>query len=302
MIVVFGTVCLDRVRRLPHLPPRGGYVEVLEETTVLGGEAANTALTLQAWGDSPILASHPLGDDGEGFDLRNRVRSTGIDLRELRSPRRSEAPVCDVLVTPDGERTMIGRGFSALDRSIDLSNLPVGKGGLFTADANVEDASRVALRRAQAAGMRTYAMDFLRAQEPLVPGSYWQTSTDWAGAPGEIDRNHSVVREMAARTGAYCILTDGANGLYAAGPNRAARHYPPFKPVARIDTTGAGDAFRAGMLHALSRGWDLQVCLQFASAVGALAVGYAGASARIPSLGDVAALIAAQPEVVVAYA
>ena len=113
-VVVFGTVCLDRVRRLPNLPAPGGYVEAIDEALALGGEAANTALALAAWGGSPILASNPLGDDADGQDLRERVQARALDLRELRTSRLTNAPVCDVLVTPDGERTMIGRGvFSA---------------------------------------------------------------------------------------------------------------------------------------------------------------------------------------------
>src|SRR3569623_2110690 len=85
-VVVFGTVCLDRVRRLPNLPARGGYVEAIDEALALGGEAANTALALAAWGGSPILASNPLGDDADGQDLRERVRDRALDLRELRRP------------------------------------------------------------------------------------------------------------------------------------------------------------------------------------------------------------------------
>ena len=50
MIVVFGTVCLDRIMQVASLPPEGGYVEIERELLMLGGEAANTALALQTWG------------------------------------------------------------------------------------------------------------------------------------------------------------------------------------------------------------------------------------------------------------
>ena len=301
MLVVFGTVCLDRVRRLPHLPAPGGYVEVTEETTHLGGEAANTALSLLAWGDAPVLASNPLGDDAAGTDLRARVVARGLDLCELRGAARAEAPVCDVLVTPDGERTMIGRGFSRLDSVVDLGALPVRSGGLFSADPNLAETSRAAVRAAQAAGMRAYLMDFLRPDDPLGPGSFWQSSTDWAGTWGGVEANLAHVDALAARTGAFCILTDGPNGLVAGGPGLPARHYPPFPAPTRVDTTGAGDAFRAGMLHGLARGWALPVCLQFAAAAGALAVGRPGASTEIPTRSQIASLIAESPQVVVGY-
>ncbi|MCX7800475.1 MAG: hypothetical protein N2109_09060, partial [Fimbriimonadales bacterium] len=66
MVVVFGTVCLDRVRRVPALPEAGGYVEILEERLLLGGEAANTARHLAAWGVPVALAGNGLGGGGEG--------------------------------------------------------------------------------------------------------------------------------------------------------------------------------------------------------------------------------------------
>lgn len=301
MIVVFGTVCLDRVRRLPRLPEPGGYVEIDDETVVLGGEAANTAIALTAWGDRPVLASNPLGGDSEGEDLRNRVRARGLDLRELRSTRPATAPVCDVLVTPDGERTMIGRGFSALDRTIDLTHLPLTSGGWFTAEPNMEDASRRAVRMAQQAGMRTYLMDFLRPTDPIAPDSIWQSSTDWAGVRGDPEANQAYVDALVARTGAFCILSDGANGLVAGGQGMPARWYPPFPTPALVDMTGAGDMFRAGMLHGLSRGWKMNVCLQFASVAGCLSVGYLGASGRVPTLQEIAAHLANHPDIVVSF-
>ena len=300
-VVVFGTVCLDRVRRLPNLPAPGGYVEAIDEALALGGEAANTALALAAWGGSPILASNPLGDDADGQDLRHRVRAREVDLRELRTPLPTKAPVCDVFVTPDGERTMIGRGFSALDETIDLSKLPLHDGGLFAAEPNMAESSRAAVRMAAAAGMRTYVMDFVRPQETIGPGSFWQSSTDWAGKRENVDGNRLFVDDLVARTGATAILTDGPNGFVCGSPGRPARFYAPFPTPATVDATGAGDTFRAGMLHGLSHRWPLHECLRFAAAAGALSVGYLGASNRIPTVAEIDQHIRSNPQIAQAY-
>ena len=48
-----------------------------------------------------------------------------------------------------------------------------------------------------------------------------------------------------------------------------------------VDTTGAGDSFDAGFLHAWLRGWPLQRCLSFAVACGALSTrGLGGTTAQ----------------------
>ena len=41
MILVYGTICLDRVYRIENLPKLGGYAPILSEETFLGGEAAD---------------------------------------------------------------------------------------------------------------------------------------------------------------------------------------------------------------------------------------------------------------------
>jgi len=59
----------------------------------------------------------------------------------------------------------------------------------------------------------------------------------------------------------------------------------PAYPADVVDTTGAGDSFVAGFLHAWLRGQDIQRCLQFASACGALStqgVGGTGSQPRLP--------------------
>ena len=51
-------------------------------------------------------------------------------------------------------------------------------------------------------------------------------------------------------------------------------------PVEVVDTTGAGDSFDAGFLHAWLRGRPLQECLHFAAACGALSTRGLGTSRR----------------------
>jgi len=48
--------------------------------------------------------------------------------------------------------------------------------------------------------------------------------------------------------------------------------------VKELDTTGAGDAFQAGLLLGLLRGWDLQFSIRFATSLGALKCTYAGSN------------------------
>lgn len=80
----------------------------------------------------------------------------------------------------------------------------------------------------------------------------------------------------AVRSGVnQMVITLGARGVVAfeaAGHRRC-----QVKPVAAVDTLGAGDAFITGYLTAQDAGADLQQCLDIASTSGALACTYRGA-------------------------
>jgi ribokinase len=53
-----------------------------------------------------------------------------------------------------------------------------------------------------------------------------------------------------------------------------------------VDTTGAGDAFAAGLSYAVSLRWPLDASLNLANAVASYAVGALGAQTALPSLVD----------------
>ncbi len=280
MVVVFGTVCLDRVRRVSKLPPIGGYVEVDSEALFLGGEAANTASHLHSWGHEVVLLGNGLGSDSDAALLRHLVRKAGLDDQHLSN--RGQAPICDIFVTPDGERTMIGKGFAAMDEFVDPQTLPYQPHHWFTAESNMARASREAIKIAYEHGMHIYMMDFVRDHEFIPRGSIWHTSTDWYGVRGDAEANLKAVAAWSDRYDCVAILTDGANGLYFADAGQA-EHRAPVRSVEVVDSTGAGDAFRAGVLAALQLGETLDAAIEIGQITGAEACLHLGAAAGLLS-------------------
>jgi sugar/nucleoside kinase (ribokinase family) len=296
-VLVFGSVCIDRLRRIPQLPSVGSYVEILSEDVMLGGEAANTANALRSWGHPLMLAGNATGGGPEGQLLRSMLDSKGIPTDWLGPAGDSLTPVCDVYLTPDGERTMFGRGFADAQPALPLEALPYSQADWFTAEPNMGKPARDVVRLAHEAGNRIYLMDFIQSDEPIFPGSFWQCSTDWAGKRGDVDLNIEWVRNWVARYHCSAILSDGPGGFVFGSPSHAVRHYPPFPAPRVVDTTGAGDMFRAGMLYGLESGWTIAQCLRFASAAGCLKCGYLGATSYVPSLQEIMAFIEACPDV-----
>lgn len=298
MVVVYGTVCLDRLRKVPRIPNIGGYAEITEELALLGGEAANTALLLRTWGVDVRLVGNPIGPDIEGEILARALADAGLDA----APEATIAtPVCDVYITPDGERTMFGRGFASMSDGPEPASLPGGDGDWFTADPNHGDLARKMAAKAANQGLRQYLMDFVQPEEPIQPGGVWQSSTDWAGERGSAEKNLAWVGKWADRHGCATILTDGPRSLFVGVPGQTPQTVRAFRCSEVIDATGAGDAFRAATLCGLVQGRPFGEAVAMGSAAGCLNGRALGATSARPPMTDVRAMLKSQPEIVDEY-
>lgn len=85
-----------------------------------------------------------------------------------------------------------------------------------------------------------------------------------------------------------CVTTLGAEGVVFMESGGSLKKISGYL-VPVVDTTGAGDAFNAGLAYALARKKSLQEAAEFAVKVSALAVTKFGAQDGMPSLTEVEA-------------
>jgi ribokinase len=86
------------------------------------------------------------------------------------------------------------------------------------------------------------------------------------------------------------VISLGEQGAMAVD-SAALDRFPAHK-VKVVDTTGAGDAFRAGLAVMLAQGKPLDDAVRFANACGALACTIMGAEPSMPKLDAVERLLA----------
>jgi sugar/nucleoside kinase (ribokinase family) len=283
-IVVLGDVMVDVVARL------GGPIAPASDTPARitfggGGSAANKAAWLAATGVVPALVAR-VGADERGRAAEAELRAAGVDTRLALDAERPTG-TCIVLVAPDGERTMIpdaGAG-DALAPDDLPGELFVSEGHLHVAGyvllrPGSRAAARSAIERAGEASMSisvdpaSWAMlapDFLDLAEGaslLLPNAAEAAALTGGRDPEEAAR-------LLARRFAEVVVTLGEEGaLWTDGSvvRRAAA-----VPAEVVDSTGAGDAFAAGLLTARAAGAEPAEALAAGCRLAAEAVATPGA-------------------------
>lgn len=266
MVICFGSILIDRVLRVPHLPVPGEGLHALEERWFVGGEACHVGGHLAAWGEDVTIAGNHLGTDEAGSFVRAELRQRSRTTLLIRDDAAVRSPSCTVLLTPDGERTMIVSWPSAT--------------GWTLPEPSVLRATRLVSASIYGPGMpemlalaRGYRIPIAVADiagpddERLAGAVLVTTSRSQLTRHGGVDVWHWISAVHAA-SGAFVVVSDGPLAV-AAIDERGRRLSAQPPALVPVDTTGAGDALKAGLIYGRLAGWAAERSLSFAVATAA---------------------------------
>ena len=289
-IVCVGDVMLDVLARLPG-PLAVGSDTPAPVRLLAGGSAANTACWLASLGVAVVFAGR-VGDDPAGRDAVATLHAAGVRTRVAVDPQLPTG-TCIVLVGPDGERTMVpSAGANGALGTADLAGLvgpadhlhlsgysllnPDSRPAALAvlADARTAGAS-ISVDAASAAPIRTVGaaalLDRLPAGTLLIANAAELAALTERDDPAEL-----VARSLTV------VVKDGPAGARIADPAGVRRI--ATTPVPVLDSTGAGDAFAAGLLAGLRAGIGLDEAVRQGNRVAARALDTLGG--RPPPRGD----------------
>jgi ribokinase len=301
-VVVLGNINQDFVMKAERMPRPGETILGTDLQFVPGGKGANQAVTAARLGASVSLIGR-VGQDCFGPDLLDSLRREGVETRHIGSDDNVATGSAFVALAPDGQNSI----------------LSVGGANLECAPRHVQDAAPV-IRHADVAlvqfavpiesvevfvGMACEAkvpvlMDPTPAMSKL-PGNWSQCGIL---TPNETEAEYVVGYEVPdTATAAKAAREIHDQGVKVAcvkrGPegcvvcdDDGCRLVAGFK-VEVVDTTGAGDAFAAGLGVALAEGLPVNQATAFANACGALACTRFGAQPSLPNRREVEKLLAA---------
>jgi sugar/nucleoside kinase (ribokinase family) len=190
-----------------------------------------------------------------------------VDLSRV-DRRADESTLSLVIIDPLGERTIINLSRASVPLPADLANTPCDIAYIRSADPLLTPLLGRMVRRIP---VLTHIPPIEGLQRPatILLGSTSDLDDTFLADP------FARGREIAGTALEWVVITDGAKGATAYGASDSHQVTAP-SPGQVIDSTGAGDAFAAGLIHALGAGESIQQALARGNRWGAASVTYPG--------------------------
>jgi ribokinase len=262
---------------------------IINQTRGVGGSAANVAIDVSRLGGRSAVIIK-VGLDGFGRLIIDGLMRERVDVSGVRVCI-GDTGFTIVIIDRDGKIIMYGfKGSAEKLEPKDIDENIISKGKYLHIASLRLDTSIEAARKAKEYGLKTswdpgrvlslkgidYFKELIKYVDIVLVNRI--EAKNLTGI-----EDYRVAARKIIDYGAWLVVVKrGPEGIYAVTSDDKEYDFPAF-PVERvIDTTGAGDAFAAGLLLGLSRGYTLRKALIYGNAVAALKTARLG-SHNVPS-------------------
>jgi sugar/nucleoside kinase (ribokinase family) len=306
VVVGLGANSVDFVCTVPAAPSAAGPASKLRLTSHRHSPGGQVATALAACATFGLKTRYlgAFGNDDNGRLIRGEMMRRGIDVTHaVVRDVPNQFAVIVVIDAPSGlsaeALAQAGERIVLWDRDERLALTPAEVAPDALRGARVLHVDDVDVRASiQAAGIaRSLGIDVTTDIDRAVDGvdELIRTATHpifsehvAASITGESDPERALRKLRRAHAGVLTI-TLGRDGAVALDGDAIVR-VPGFT-VTAVDTTGAGDIFRAGFIYGLIEGWPLGRMLRFANAAAAVSCTASGAMDSAPALAAVTSLL-----------
>jgi adenosine kinase len=241
-----------------------------------GGCAGNIAYNLKLLGGEPVIMA-TVGDDSGLYT--QRLEHLGLETTHVRQV--ASTYTAQAFITTDLDDNQItafhpgAMNHSHANRVEDATGIrlgiisPDGRDGMINHARQFRD-SGIPFIFDPGQGLPMFngeeLLEFLRLAD-------WCTVNDYE-ARMLCERTGRSIESLATEVKAL-VVTLGANGseIHAGGQHITV---PSVQPEALADPTGCGDAYRAGLLFGIGRGWDWEKTGRLASLMGSIKIAHRG--------------------------
>ena len=242
-----------------------------------GGTAGNIGYNLKLLGEAPLVMA-TVGDDIGPY--LERLQRLGIDARLLKKmPGQFTAQAFITTDLDDNQITAFHPGAmnssheNHVRRELGASVAIIGPDGKEGMQQHARECAELGIPYLFDPGQGLPMFSRAELEEFLRSATYVAVN-DYEGKMLEEKTGRRL--EELARDVKALVATLGAQGslIYADGK----RHeIPSVRAEKVVDPTGCGDAYRAGLLYGIARGWDWDSTGRLASVMGAIKIAHRGA-------------------------
>lgn len=307
-VVVIGSINMDLVCRVAHMPVPGETILGSDLVTIPGGKGANQAVAAAKLGGDVHFIGR-VGDDDFGQRLLNGLRNHRVNTEHVTVTEGVSSGCAMILVDKRGENSIVvapGANHKLTPADVDAAQNLIGSASVVVFQLEIPlETVRHAVDLCRKLGAYTI-LDPAPAPERKLPRDLYsvdiltpnQSEAEGllrVGAMGRLKRDKrsdakQIGADLLARGPGAVVLKLGSKGALIQDRDGYIHHVKGFK-VKVVDTTAAGDAFTGAMAVALAEGRNMPEAVRFANAAGALCCQSFGAQPALPTRDAVVKLL-----------
>lgn len=291
-VVGFGTNAVDHLVTVPFYPEFDSKVRLVSHRRYAGGEIASTLSGLTRLGLRTSYVGR-FGSDTEGRFGIDSLTEEGVDIGHAEIIEGASTQIAFILIdASSGERTVIWDRDPKLAYS--AAEVPRGlvsrSSLLHCTPHDVSACIRLATEAGENGTVVSMDIDnvFEGIEELLPKVDILIASSDLPEKLTGRNSHEAALTDMRSMYGSAVVgITLGVEGCLLLSDDGFERVAGYPVPGGCKDTTGAGDAFRAGLLFGLLREHSLSDAARIANAVASLKCREVGARTALPRLEEV---------------
>ncbi|WP_129676446.1 carbohydrate kinase family protein [Candidatus Chloroploca sp. Khr17] len=268
-VYAYGVIASSELHLLSMaFPSPDSYAEIAESHFMTGGEALNSAIVLSRLGVSVQLDGNWIGATPIGERLLATIARYGIDTQRLRVEP-GFAGVREIVFSDERTRTIFGNYVDLLSTTRKW-NIPrkddLAKARLVCVDPPFQAESALVGAYAVELGVPFVSIDCpydqalaSSAAAVIISGEFRNRAYPQVALP-------ELFAAYQQRAQGLVVLTVGDEAILYGRKGAPSKQFKPYA-VNVIDSAGAGDSFRAGVIYGMLQQWSDEQTIQYAAAV-----------------------------------
>jgi len=294
-ILVVGSLNVDMVVRVPHMPAAGETILAEKADTVPGGKGANQAYAAGKLGAQTIMFG-AVGNDRYAEIEKKSLQSAGVDVSRLIVRADFDTGLAWITVNDAGDNSIVV--VSGANKTLSEKDIADNDDLLHSCDivlCQMEIPVQTVLcaaRRAKELG-KTVILDpapvpkdfpaELYTYVDIIKPNETELSLLTGAASSDYEKGTDILRSRGVKN---VIVTLGGAGAFVNSETEG-KHMLTVRPVPVVDTTAAGDSFTAALAVRLASGSSLLQAVRYANEVATIVVTRKGAQTSIPTAEEV---------------